>query len=161
MCYSVARSPWRRKPPMWKPMFAEHLLPSDAARLNCAIGPAAGPPLLLLHGITRCWRDFMTLMPMLAPRWHVHALDFRGHGRSSRTPGAYLLVDYLRDASTILHGHFREPAVVYGHSLGALTAIALAAQAPAAVRALVLEDPPSFHILPRIRDTHFQALFAG
>ena len=146
---------------MLTPMFAEHFFQSGAARLHYAVGPPAGPPLLLLHGVTRCWRDFLTVAPMLAVRWHVHALDFRGHGRSSRTPGAYHILDYLHDASTFRQAHFHEPAVVYGHSLGALVAIALAARAPEAVRALVLEDPPSFSLVPRIRETQFHALFAG
>lgn len=146
---------------MRKPMFAERTFSSGAVRLNVAVGPEAGPPLLFLHGVTRSWQDFLTLAPMLAPRWQVHALDFRGHGRSSRTPGAYRLPDYLHDAASYVQSQLREPAAVYGHSLGALVAIALAARSPNAVRALVLEDPPSFTLVPRIHETTFHALFAG
>ncbi len=142
-------------------MFTESIFEIGPLRLNYAAGPACGPPLLLLHGITRRWQDFLTLTPTLAPRWQVHAPDFRGHGRSSRTPGAYRLPDYAGDTSAFLHAHCREPAVVYGHSLGALVGIALAAQTPDAVRAMVLEDPPSFTLAPRIRETPFYAMFAG
>ena len=56
---------------------------------------------------------------------------------------------------------FHEAPVVYGHSLGALVAVALAAQTPTAVRALVLEDPPSVSLVPRIRETPFFAMFSG
>ena len=142
-------------------MFTEQFFESDAIRLNYASGPASGPPLLFLHGVTRRWQDFLILAPMLAARWHVHALDFRGHGRSSRTPGAYLLTDYVHDAEAFLSATFHEPAVVYGHSLGALAVIALAAQAPEVVRALVLEEPPSISLIPHIRKTPFHAMFAG
>jgi pimeloyl-ACP methyl ester carboxylesterase len=142
-------------------MFTEQFYEGDGIRLNYAIGPASGPPLLLLHGVTRRWQDFLILVPMLAARWHVHALDFRGHGRSSRTPGAYLLTDYAHDAEAFLSATFHEPAVVYGHSLGALAAVALAGQAPKLVRALVLEEPPSIALIPHIRKTPFHAMFAG
>jgi pimeloyl-ACP methyl ester carboxylesterase len=121
-------------------MFTEQFYESDGIRLNYAIGPASGPPLLFLHGVTRRWQDFLLLAPTLAARWHVHALDLRGHGRSSRAPGAYLLTDYARDAEAFLSAHFHEPAVVYGHSLGALTAVAL---------------------VPHIRKTPFYAMFTG
>jgi pimeloyl-ACP methyl ester carboxylesterase len=140
-------------------MFTEQIFECGSVRLNFAAGPAAGPPLLFLHGVTRRWQDFLTLAPMFASRWHVHALDFRGHGRSSRTPGAYRVADYLADTTAFMQAHFHEPAVVYGHSLGALVAVALAAQAP--VRALVLEDPPSVSLVPRIRETPFFAMFSG
>jgi pimeloyl-ACP methyl ester carboxylesterase len=145
----------------WKPMFTEQSFESDGVCLNYAFGPASGPPLLFLHGVTRRWQDFLILAPMLAARWHVHALDFRGHGRSSRTPGAYLLTDYVRDAEKFLSATFHEPAVVYGHSLGALAAVALAAQAPELVRGLVLEEPPSISLIPHIRKTPFHAMFTG
>jgi pimeloyl-ACP methyl ester carboxylesterase len=134
---------------------------SAGLTLNVADSETSGPPVVFLHGVTRRWQDFLTLVPMFTSRWHVHALDFRGHGRSSRTPGAYRVSDYLADTAALLQAHFDEPAVVYGHSLGALVGIALAAQAPAAVRSLVLEDPPSASLVPRIRDTPFHAMFAG
>lgn len=142
-------------------MFSEHFFERGAIGLNYASGPPSGPPLLLLHGVTRRWQDFLILAPMLAARWHVHALDFRGHGRSSRTPGAYLLADYVSDAAAFLSAHFREPAVVYGHSLGALTALALAGQAPELVRGLVLEEPPAISLIPHIAKTPFHAMFTG
>src|SRR5581483_7683841 len=80
-------------------MFTERAFNSGELLLNHAVGPVTGPPLLLLHGVTRCWRDFVTLVPPLAPRWQLHGLDFRGHGRSARAPGKYLVTDYVRDAA--------------------------------------------------------------
>lgn len=142
-------------------MFTEHHFEHGSVRLQFAVGGASGPPLLFLHGVTRLWQDCMPLAPALLPRWRVYALDFRGHGRSSRTPGAYRVPDYLDDAAAFLRGQVREPAVVYGHSLGALVGIALAARAPEAVRALVLEDPPSLSLVPHIGRTPFHAMFAG
>jgi len=115
----------------------------------------------LLHGVTRRWQDFIPLLPALTQRWRVFALDFRGHGRSGRTPGRYHVTDYVRDVVALLKFHVREPSVLYGHSLGAMAAAGAAADAPSLVRAIVLEDPPFDTLGARIAQTPFQAFFSG
>ena len=141
-------------------MITESTLNTDDLALTLASGPATGPPLLFLHGVTRCWQDFVTLLPPLSLRWQVHALDFRGHGKSGRTPGSYRIVDYARDAAAVLRS-LREPAIVYGHSLGALVAGIVAAEMPERVRAVVLEDPPAPAVLRGLRQTPFAVLFGA
>ena len=47
------------------------------------------PPLLLIHSHSESWWGFEKVMPLLAARFQVYAVDQRGQGRSSRTPGAY------------------------------------------------------------------------
>jgi pimeloyl-ACP methyl ester carboxylesterase len=83
-------------------------------------------------------------MTHFAPRWQVFALDARGHGRSGRTPGRYRWLDHAGDLAAFLAAVVREPAVLIGHSLGALQALAVAAEMPARVAAIVLEDPPFY-----------------
>ena len=63
--------------------------PFDTGRvtINYAEGPASGPPLVLLHGIISRWQYFLPIIPNLSIRWHIYALDFRGHGKSGRVPG--------------------------------------------------------------------------
>ena len=142
-------------------MLTEQLIDTGQVQLNVATGPKSGPPLLLLHGVTRRWQDFATLLPCLLPRWQVHAVDFRGHGRSARSPGSYLVVDYVKDVIWMLKNQIQGPAVLLGHSLGALVAGAVAAAVPDRVRAIVLEDPPSVPLIQYIRQTPFFALFQG
>ena len=141
-------------------MMTETTLATENLTLTLASAPPAGPPLLFLHGVTRRWQDFVTLLPPLSLRWRVHALDFRGHGSSGRTPGQYRILDYARDAAAVLRS-FHEPAVVFGHSLGALVAGVVAAEMPERVRAVVLEDPPSPSVLRGMRQTPFAAMFAA
>ena len=57
-------------------------------------------------------------------------------------PGAYRVIDYSADLVTLLRAVVGGPAVLVGHSLGAVVAMAVAAEAPDLVRALVLEEPP-------------------
>lgn len=107
-------------------------------------GVPDGPPVLLLHGITSSGRTWDWLVPELAERHRVLRLDFRGHGESDRAPDAYQPADYLSDAVAVLR-HVGEPCVVIGHSLGGITAAALAQQHPDLLVGVLMEDPP----LPR------------
>ena len=121
----------------------EHTFDAGAVSINyVAEGREDGPPIVFLHGITGRWQAWQTVMAAFAEEWRLYALDFRGHGCSGRVPGAYRAVDYAADVGAFLRRRVEEPAVVIGHSLGAIVSIAVAADAPEVVRAIVLEDPP-------------------
>lgn len=131
--------------------------------LNYAESPAADKPtLLLLHGVTRCWRDWEPILQELEQSWRVIALDHRGHGGSERA-ASYRVTDYVADAVSFVRDEAAQavPLVVFGHSLGALVAAAVAAEVPQFVRAVVLEDPPFHTMGNRIAGTAWQAQFIG
>jgi pimeloyl-ACP methyl ester carboxylesterase len=142
-------------------MLTEYTLTVGEASLHYARGPSAGPPLLLLHGVFRAWQDFMPIIPALAARWQIDALDFRGHGKSSRREGKYRVIDYVEDAVAFLKHGCDEPTVVYGHSLGAMVALAAAAVEAGCVKAVILEDPPFETVGSRLRETVFYSQFLG
>src|SRR5262245_27870920 len=119
-------------------LLSERMVRCGRHAVQLASGPESGPPLLLLHGVTRGWRDFAPLLPALSWRWHIFALDLRGHGRSDRCPGSYLVLDYLADVGQLLSHYLPAGAVLYGHSLGGLVALAAAALVPQQVRAVIL-----------------------
>jgi pimeloyl-ACP methyl ester carboxylesterase len=125
-------------------MLKEQQFESNGVRINFAQTIDTGHPLVLLHGIASEWQSFLPLIPDLTSAFQVFALDLRGHGKSGRAAGAYRLLDYSQDVQHFLETMLEEPAVVYGHSLGAMVAIAAAAQSPQRVRALILGDPPFF-----------------
>jgi pimeloyl-ACP methyl ester carboxylesterase len=129
--------------------------------LSFLAGPKSGPPLLLLHGLGRFSEDFSTLAATLARDWHVVALDFRGHGHSDRTPGEYRVVHYVADTVGFIRQQFAEPLVVYGHSLGAMVALAVAASLPQQVRGIILEEPPFHTMGRRIEGSAWASLFSG
>jgi pimeloyl-ACP methyl ester carboxylesterase len=105
-------------------------------------GPDEAPPVLLLHGITSSARTWDWITPVLAERRRVVRLDFRGHGASDRTPDAYGLDGYVADAITACVEAVGRPTPVIGHSLGGVTAAALAQLRPDLVTGVLLEDPP-------------------
>ena len=79
-------------------MLNEQLFHHSGLNLNFATGPRNGPAFVFFHGVTRRWQSFVPLIPALSTRWHIHALDHRGHGQSSRAKFGYLVRDYVRDA---------------------------------------------------------------
>src|SRR5688500_8755990 len=140
-------------------MFASRFVNLKKLALHVAGGPPAGDPLFLLHGVSRSSRDFAPLFPALVARWQVYAIDQRGHGQSGRAT-RYLVRDYADDLIEILEtrAEFR-PAVIYGHSLGALVALSVAARCPDDVRAIILEDPPGPKLLSGVEQTPFYPTF--
>ena len=104
-------------------------------------GNPDAPPILMLHGITQSVATWDWLVPELVDDYRVVRLDFRGHGQSDRTPGAYNFSDYVGDAVAVCEQVLGRPAVVVGHSLGGGTAAGLAQTRPDLVRGVVLEDP--------------------
>ena len=116
---------------------------NGAVTLHVGIaGDRSASPLLLMHGITVSHATWDWLIPSLAGRFRVLALDFRGHGKSGRAPDDYQPQAYVTDAIAVLEELADGPAVVIGHSLGGMTGAALIQQRPDLVRAAVLEDPP-------------------
>jgi pimeloyl-ACP methyl ester carboxylesterase len=142
-------------------MFNEQLFHHDRVSLNFASGPRNGPALVFFHGVTRRWQCFVPLIPTLSTRWHVHVLEHRGHGLSSRVPAGYLVKDYVQDAIAFVREHLQGTAVVYGHSLGAMVAAGVAAELPQLVKGVVLEDPPFDTMGPHIGQSALLSYFAG
>ncbi|MDP6514271.1 MAG: alpha/beta hydrolase [SAR202 cluster bacterium] len=133
-------------------MLSERSFDAGALTINYAEGPANGPPLVMLHGGTDRWASFESVIPALSEDWHIYALDFRGHGKSGRVPGAYRIPQYASDVVTFLKSNIGEPATLMGHSMGADSSLWIAAEAPETVRAAVLEEPLYSHNGTRIKD---------
>ncbi|WP_454785737.1 alpha/beta fold hydrolase [Legionella sp. WA2024007413] len=120
----------------------EYLHHNHLCQINYAEGPNNGMPLLLLHGATRQWQAFASITLELCACFHIYAPDFRGHGKSQKITGHYFLEDYLTDIQFFIQEVIKEPAIIIGHSLGAMIGGMLAATQPSLVKALVLMDPP-------------------
>lgn len=119
-----------------------------------------GRDMLMLHGVSRAGRTFSAFAAMLPDQLRISAIDFRGHGQSGRADTRYRVTDYVNDAVAALNAVGR-PTIVYGHSLGAIVAVALAARLPGAVSAIVLEDPPSSAFWKNLESTNYHPTFVG
>jgi pimeloyl-ACP methyl ester carboxylesterase len=97
-------------------------------------------PLLLLHGLGEC--SPATVPPHLAS-WPgpVDALDFTGHGESTRPRGGGYTAEVLMADADVALEHLG-PATLLGRGLGAYVALLAAAARPDEVRGVILADGP-------------------
>jgi 2-hydroxy-6-oxonona-2,4-dienedioate hydrolase len=104
-----------------------------------------GQPLLLLHGGLGEAFQWAPLMPALASRYRVLAVDRPGHGLAD--PFDYRGVDMLdvasRFASEILDALNLQSAAVLGNSMGGLWATGFALSHPKRVTRLILIGAPA------------------
>lgn len=100
------------------------------------------PPIVFLHGITAT-KQFWATRVALRGRQRALAYDARGHGDSARA-ASYRFVDFGQDAIAFLDGVCQEPAILVGHSLGALTAAFVAGKRPDLTRGACLIEPPLY-----------------
>jgi pimeloyl-ACP methyl ester carboxylesterase len=99
----------------------------------------SGEPLLLLHGGLQSIDAFRpVVLPALADRRQVIAVDLHGHGRTALGDRAFSVIDQGDDMAEIIKQLGFTQVDVVGYSLGAAVALRLALQHPQAVRRLVL-----------------------
>ncbi|HOE03281.1 MAG TPA: alpha/beta hydrolase [Anaerolineaceae bacterium] len=83
------------------------------------------------HVVKEMERDYDVLLP-----------DARGHGKSASGKGDYSTCQRVADLAGLIKALKLDRPVVGGHSMGAETAMHLAAEYPQLVRGVFLEDPP-------------------
>lgn len=83
---------------------------------------------------------------LLRDRYRVITFDRRGYGSSTTVGGAASIDTDARDCLAVLGALDAAPAHVIGVSYSAAVALELAGQAPAAVRSLMIVEPPPRHV---------------
>jgi pimeloyl-ACP methyl ester carboxylesterase len=118
---------------------------NDGVGLHVEVeGPDDGTPVVFLHGVSGCRKTFGWLPPEITAGRRILRVDLRGHGESDHAPGTYVIDRYGEDVAAILRAVTDRPAILVGHSLGAVTAWWVAQNAPELVAAAFLEDPPLY-----------------
>ena len=123
--------------PGFKNVYAE----VNGIRLHYVEG-GTGAPLILLPSRPQTWWEFRRVLPPLAERYRVLAVDFRGMGSSDKPDNGY---DKKTMASDI-HGLVSQLGLggvnIAGNDVGAMVAYSFAANYPEATRKLVMMDTP-------------------
>lgn len=91
-----------------------------------------------LHGLADTRAIFHPLAAGLARLGRVVLMDQRGHGEAGAPPGPYSRFDLARDVVEALDRQGVVRAILVGHSLGGVAALATALATPARVAGLVL-----------------------
>ncbi|MEO7731343.1 MAG: alpha/beta hydrolase [Kofleriaceae bacterium] len=123
--------------------FTSHLADVGAVKIHYVMG-GSGPPLLLVHGWPETWYEWRKMMPALARRHTVIAVDLRGIGDSSLEPSGYDKKTLANDLFRLLAQLGYPKADVVGHDWGGPVAYAYAAQHTEAVNKLVLIEGSPF-----------------
>jgi pimeloyl-ACP methyl ester carboxylesterase len=147
--------------------FPEHVVDLGEIRMNHAVaGDPAHPALLLVPAQTESWWGYEDAMRALADRYQVWAVDLRGQGRSTWTPGRYTLDLFGGDLVRFIDRVIDRPVIVGGLSSGAVISAWLSAfVAPRQILAAVYEDPPLFSceltpaVGPSIRQSAVGSIF--
>jgi pimeloyl-ACP methyl ester carboxylesterase len=126
--------------------FPEHTVDLGEVVMNYAVaGPEDAPSLVLVPGQTESWWGYEAAMQILQADFRVYAVDLRGQGRSSRTPGRYTMDNIAGDVVRFIQLAVGRPCVVSGLSSGGVVSAWLSAFAPPGlVRACIYEDPPLY-----------------
>jgi pimeloyl-ACP methyl ester carboxylesterase len=105
-----------------------------------------GRPVVLLHGLPASGRLWGAAFDRLGERHRLLVPDLLGFGASPRPPSGYGLADHAAAVAGAMAaaGVDGVPAIVAGHSFGALVALALARHHPGLVGALLLVSPPLY-----------------
>jgi pimeloyl-ACP methyl ester carboxylesterase len=142
--------------------FAEQIVDLGEVRMNYStLGDSSKPALLLIPSQTESWWGYEDAMPLLAGHFQTYAVDLRGQGRSSWTPGRYTLDNMGNDLVRFIDLVIGRPTLVSGNSSGGLVAAWLSAFArPGQIRGAVWEDAPLFasEVNPECGQSSRQAL---
>jgi pimeloyl-ACP methyl ester carboxylesterase len=98
----------------------------------------SGEPLVLLHGGLADARFFERNIGPLADRFHVLAIDQRGHGHTADVEGPLTFDLMAEDTIAFIETVLGRPAHLLGHSNGAFVALLVALRRADLVRRLVL-----------------------
>lgn len=79
-----------------------------------------GPAVILLHAFPEDWYEYHKVMPGLAKRFTVVAVDLPGIGGSTAKPGGYAAADMADDIHQLQEQLHLEHAYVVGHGSGPL-----------------------------------------
>jgi pimeloyl-ACP methyl ester carboxylesterase len=106
-------------------------------------GPKDAPTIVLLHGFPSSSREFDTLIPLLATRYHLIAPDFPGFGQSEApSPSSYAYTfDHLAQTTNALLEQLRiDRCSFYLHDYGGPVGFRIVLAHPERLQALIIQN---------------------
>jgi pimeloyl-ACP methyl ester carboxylesterase len=111
----------------------------NGIRLHYVAG-GRGDPLVLLPGWPQTWWEFRKIMPALADRYRVIAVDMRGMGGSDKPESGYDKRTAARDIHELVRRLGYDRVNIAGHDIGSMVAYSFAVNHAAATRKVALMD---------------------
>jgi pimeloyl-ACP methyl ester carboxylesterase len=107
------------------------------------------PDILFLHATGFNARTYCSLLAPFAGRFHVLAVDMRGHGLTELPTPIFGYASWNRhrdDVIELIEEHLRQPVTLAGHSMGATVGLLTAGKRPDLARGVAMLEPV---LLPR------------
>lgn len=101
-----------------------------------------GPAVILIHGFPEDWVEYRAIMPSLAQRFTVVAVDLPGIGRSAPANGGYDAANLAAHIHGLAETLKLDRPYVVGHDLGGLVTYAYVRRFPESLRGAMILDVP-------------------
>ena len=122
-------------------IFTHHTATVNGVKLHYVMG-GQGDAVVLLHGFPETWYAWRKVMPALAQKYTVIAVDYRGAGDSAKPAGGYDKRTMAEDIYQLVRHLGFTRAHLVGHDIGGMVAYAYAAAHPDATHTLTILDVP-------------------
>ena len=104
-------------------------------------GDPSAPPVLLLHGVNQTSHAWDLVSLHLSDRYHVYAIDHRGHGDSEwARDQEYGATTLAADAIAFIQQQHIEKPIIIAHSMGGRVTMHIATEHPDLARAICFVD---------------------
>ena len=101
-----------------------------------------GPAIILIHGMPEDWTEYLPIMPRLAERFTVVAVDLPGLGQSSPAANGYEAASLAVDIHAVAQTLGLDRPYVVGHDLGGVVTYAYVRRFPNSLRGAMILDVP-------------------
>ncbi|MBT2387055.1 alpha/beta fold hydrolase [Streptomyces sp. ISL-11] len=135
--------------------FSSRYADVNGVRLHYVIG-GQGEPLVLLPGWPETWWEYRKVMPALAERYRVIAVDIRGMGGSEKPTSGFEKKNMALDIRELARHLGYEKINIAGHGIGAMVAFSFANTHPEATEKVAIlntthidESYYDFSMVPR------------
>ena len=108
----------------------------NGTELHYVAAGTSGSPILLVHGFPETWWTFRKIIPLLAAKHRVFAVDLRGFGDSANAPGDYDSKTVAEDLHHLIAELGVGPVHLIGQDISGATVFRLAVTHPEDVLSL-------------------------
>ncbi len=119
----------RERPFPELPGVTHRMVPAGEVELHVAEA-GEGEPVVLLHGWPQHWYMWRKVIPLLADRFRVHAVDLRGFGWSDAPASSYEKEELASDVIALLRALGAGPVRLAGHDWGGFVGFLATLRAP-------------------------------